>query len=158
MSMSAGRHGSRIAVAEPVMRRIGRLRADLARAVEDAIRRIGTEPGEPIDLPNARPGTPYQVQRPADPAAPVIIYRRTRGGEKGDYLVVSLMTPEEYRQQRQDEQSDALRDPGIRRDIAVAAGTAVSILVEAIPGTVTVTPAQGGAVPTIGTSPPPPAD
>jgi hypothetical protein len=150
MSMADRNRQPRIAVAQPVIDRTRHLRSDLAHAVETAMRAIGTEPGEPIDLPNARPGAPYQVQRPASPDAPMIVYRRSLPGEAGDYLVVSLMTPEEYRQQKQDEQSAALRDPAIRRDIAAAAGTAASIVVEAIPGVVTPTP--DGAVPTTGTS------
>jgi hypothetical protein len=124
------------------MRRIDRLGGYPAHAVQAAIRTIGIEPGEPIDLPNARPETPYQVQKPADPAAPVIVYRRTQPEEQGDYLVVSLMTREEYRQQKLDEQSEALRDPAVRRDIAVGAGTAASLFVEHHPEVVAPSPGE----------------
>jgi hypothetical protein len=155
MNMAQGRRAPRIAVAQPVIQRIKTLRADQAAAVEAAIRTIGIEPGEPVDLPTARPGTPYRAQRPRLPEAPVLIYREGQPGESGDWLVVSLMTPGEYRQQKADEQSGALRDPVIREEIRVAAGTAAATAV-AHPVTVTITPA-GGAAPTTGPGAPRPA-
>jgi hypothetical protein len=134
--MAEERQSPQIAVAGTVIRRLETLRADQAEAVRAAIRTIGIAPGEPVDLPTERPGTPYLAQRPRLATAPVVIYRRTQPDEPGDWLVVSLMTPEEYRQQKHDEQSGALRDPVVRQDIRIAAGTAVSV-VTAIPGTVT---------------------
>jgi hypothetical protein len=153
MNMAQGRQAPRIAVAQPVIQQIETLRADQAAAVEACIRTIGITPGEPVDLPTARPGTPYQAQRPTLPEAPLLIYRQAQPGEPGDWLVVSLMTPGEYRQQKADEQSGALRDPAIREEIRVAAGTAATTAV-AHPPTVIITPGDGaaaspsGAVPT----------
>jgi hypothetical protein len=134
----------RIAVAQPVMRRIRALPPSIADAMQAAIRAIGKQTGEPIDLPNERPGTPYLAQHAGVSGAPVLIYRETGTGEEGDYLVVGLLTPEEYRQQKQDEWNPVLQDPAVRRDIAIAARTAATVAVNANPGT----PTQGGAAAT----------
>jgi len=56
MNMAKARRAPRIAVAQPVIQAINTLRADQAAAVRTAIRTIGIEPGEPVDLPTARPG------------------------------------------------------------------------------------------------------
>jgi hypothetical protein len=146
--MAEERRSPQIAVAQTVMRRLDALPVDQADAVQRAIRTIGIDPGEPVDLPTAPRGTPYRAQHPRLATAPVVIYRQTQPDERADWLVVSLMTPEEYRQQKHDEQSGVLRDPVVRQDIRIAAGTAVSA-VTAIPGTVTT--GQGGAAPTIST-------
>lgn len=137
-----------IMVALPVVERIRELDPRLAAAVNRAIDRIVTDPGTVIDLPTGNPGNPYRALNTSsrDPNAPVIIYRRARRDEDGDFLVVSLMSPEQYRQQRADEQSGILKDPAVREEIRVAAGTAATVAVRAIPGTATTT--QGGAVPT----------
>jgi len=147
MSMAEERRAPQIAVAQPVMEAIGTLPEDQADAVRAAIRTIGVQAGEPIDLPTAPPGYPYQAQRPRLATAPLVIYRQSQQGEPGKWLVVSLMTPEEFRQQKQDEQSEALRNPEVRRFLEVAAGTAatyvnaemggVSVAVPQPPGTAT---------------------
>ena len=155
MNMAQGLRAPRIAVAQPVIQEIKTLRADQAAAVNAAIRTIGIEPGEPVDLPTARPGTPYQAQRPSLPEAPLLVYRQAQPGEPGDWLVVSLMTPGEFRQQQADEQSGVLRDPAIREEIRVVAGTAAATAV-AHPVTVTITPGSGAA-PTTGPGAPHPA-
>jgi len=100
-------------------------------------------------LPTAPPGYPYQAQRPDLATAPLVIYRQSQAEEPGDWLVVSLMTPGEFRQQKQDELSEALRNPEVRRFIEVAAGTAATY-VNAEPGAVTVT--QPGAASTAATA------
>jgi hypothetical protein len=152
MSMAEARRAPRIAVVQPVIQAINALRADQANAVRAAIRTIGIEPGEPVDLPTAPPGYSYQAQRPRFATAPVVIYRRSQPDEQGDWLVVSLMTPEEFRQQKQDEQSEALRNPDVRRDIAIAAGTAATT-VNTNPGPISIAP-TGGAAPTTGSDRP----
>jgi hypothetical protein len=137
-----------IMVAMPVETEIKELEEPQASSVNRAIERIGIIPGEPVDLPTADPARPYYAVHASDPRAPFVIYRQTREGEQGDWLVVSLMTPEEYRQQKADEQSGILNDPAIRQEIRVAAGTAATVAVKALAGTLTAT--QGGAAPTTG--------
>ena len=144
MSMPGERRAPRIAVVRPVMDGINALPADQANAVRAAIRTIGIERGEPIDLPTAPDGFPYRAQRPHLATAPLVIYRESQPGEQGDYLVVSLMTPEAFRQQKRDELSAALRNPEVRREIAVAAGTAATT-VSAEPGTSRIAPSAGAA-------------
>lgn len=145
MSMSGERRTPQIAVVQPVIQAIKALRADQANAVNAAIRTIGIEAGEPVDLPTAPDGYPYRAQRPNLASAPLVIYRESqRRKEPGDYLVVSLMTPEEFRQQKQDEQSGALRNPEVRREIAVAAGTAAT-MVNASPGGADIEPSPFAA-------------
>ena len=146
MSMPEERRAPQIAVAQPVMDRIGALPEDQAEAVRAAIRTIGTGPGEFVDLPTAPFGYPYRARHPHDPSAPVVIYRESRQDEPGDWLVVSLMTPEEFRQQKRDELSDALRNPYIRRNIANNAGTAATTVSTHFGG-VHFAP-TGGALPT----------
>jgi len=62
------------------------------------------------------------------------------------------MTPEEFRQQKQDEQSAALHNPDVRRDIVIAAGTAATT-VSSTPGSGDIRP-TGGAAPTTGSGAP----
>jgi hypothetical protein len=131
---------------QPVIQAIRDLRADQRDAVQAAIRTIGVEPGEPVDLPIAPAGHPYLAQRPPLATAPVVIYRRAQASEQGDWLVVSLMSQEEFRQQKQDEQSEALRDPAVRRDIQIGAVTAATT-VSTEPGSPGIA-RDGGAAPT----------
>jgi hypothetical protein len=147
MNMPQGRQSPRIAVAQPVIQEIRTLRADQAAAVNAAIRTIGITPGEPVDLPTARAGTPYQAQRPNLAAAPFVIYREAKLDEPGDWLVVSLMTPDEYRQHKADEQSGALRNPAIREEIRIAAGTAATTAADDVASR-GAGPDDGGAAPT----------
>ena len=144
MSMPGERRAPQIAVVQPVIQAIKALRADQANAVNAAIRTIGIEAGEPVDLPTAPDGYPYRAQRPHLASAPLVIYRESRQEEPGHFLVISLMTPEEFRQQKQDEQSGALRNPEVRREIAVAAGTAAT-MVNASPGGVDIEPSPFAA-------------
>lgn len=147
MGMAGERHSPpQIAVARPVWEKIDALPPDQQIAVRDALRTVGTVRGELVDLPTAPPGTPYRVHHTRLPTAPVLIYRKSQQSEPGDWLVVSLMTPEEYLQQKRDEQSEALQDPAVRQEIRIAAGTAVSVF-NAPPGSVTVH--QGGAASTL---------
>lgn len=147
MNMAPGRRAPRIAVAQPVIQKIRTLRGDQAAAVQAAMHTIGADPGESVDLPTARPGTPYKALRTSLPEAPVIIYRQAQPGEQADWFVVSLMTPDEYRQQKADEQSGALRDPAIREEIRIAAGTAATTAATGAASSETV-PQAGGAAPT----------
>lgn len=135
-----------ILVALPVLNQIDRLPPDLAAGVNATIESIGVAPGNVIDLPTAAPGYPYFALRTGHrTGAPYVIYREARPDEDADFCVVSLMSPEQYRQQKADEQSGILRDPAVRREIQVVAGTAASIAVQAIPGTVDVQTAGGAA-------------
>jgi hypothetical protein len=137
-----------IMVALPVEARIKELDQKQAEAVNGAIDSIGTVPGTRIDLPTADPAYPYYALLTSDPDAPVIIHRKTRPDEEGDWLVVSLMTPQQYRQQKEDERSGILADPAVRREIRVAAGTAATVAANTIAENIT----HGGAVPTTGTA------
>lgn len=134
-----------IMVALPVVERIKELDQRQALAVNRAIDSIVTDPGTVIDLPTGDPANPYRALRSGSGLdAPVIIYRRARKDEDGDFLVVSLMSSEQYRQQRADERSGILNDPAVREEIRVAAGTAATVAARAIPGT----PVTGDAAPT----------
>ena len=153
--MNMSERGRRvIMVAVPVEERIAeveKVRPAEAAAVNRAINSIGTVPGRRIDLPTAPPGTPYYALRTGNPDAPVVIYRELRGDEDGDYLVVSLMTPGQYRQQQEVEESGILNDPAIRQEVRVVANTAATTAVRAMSGTAT-----GDAAPTSETVPPRP--
>ena len=150
MNMAGGRRAPQVAVVRPVIEAINSLRADQRDAVQAAIRTIGIESGEPVDLPTAPPGYPYRAQRPNLATAPVVIYRESQREEPGQWLVVSLMSPEEFRQQKQDERSGVLSDPDVRRSIAIAADTAATTI-NAGPGSVNIAP-DGGAASTTGNS------
>jgi hypothetical protein len=122
-----------IMVALPVETQLANLpSSEQADAVNDAIDSIGTVPGIPIDLPTADPGHPYQALRTNDPDAPVVIYRKTRPDEEGDFVVVSLMTPEQYTQQKADEKSGLLTQPAVREAIRVTAGAAAQAAVSMV--------------------------
>jgi hypothetical protein len=137
-----------ILVAVPVMNRIKDLGRKEAAGVGMAIDRIGTVPGTAIDLPTGDPSNPYLALRTGGRGGLVIIYRRARIDENGDFVVVALMTPGQYRQQQADEQSGLLKDPVVREEIRIAAETAATIAVRAIPGSVTTT-SSGGAATTV---------
>ena len=152
--MNMGKPGRRvIMVAMPVDERIAELnkiRPAEAVAVNRAIDSIGTVTGRRIDLPTAPSGTPYYALRTGNPDAPVVIYREMRKDEDGDYLVVSLMTPSQYRQQQEVEESGILDDPSIREEVRVVANTAATSAVRATAhiSTPAVTVTQPGAAST----------
>ncbi len=85
-----------------------------ARAVSDAINDITARPGEPINLPGSSPAEPFLAKEPADADAPAVIYRRTTPGERGDWLVISLMDRAQYRAARQAEQALASYPPAVQ--------------------------------------------
>ena len=61
-------------------------------AVDEVIQNLSAEHGEAIDLPGAPEGTSYLAMRGRGESTPVVIYRAVRG----NWLVLSLMTQEEY--------------------------------------------------------------
>lgn len=70
---------------------------DGREAVDAAIENLGEETGEPIDLPAAPEGTTYLAMKTSGDDTPVVIYRAVPEGEGGGWLVLSLMSPEEYK-------------------------------------------------------------
>jgi hypothetical protein len=106
--------------------KLGELRAvhpEQARAVDAAIREIGTRTGEPLDIPGAPADTPFLALEISLREAPTVVYRRTRPDEPGDWLVVSLLGPEDYQNVRRAEV--VISTTPVVRDIvgAVIAGT-----------------------------------
>ena len=116
-----------------------------AEAVHAAIREIGTRTGEPLDIPGSPPDTPFLALKTSLRDAPVVVYRRTLPDEPGDWLVVSLLSPEEYQDVRRAEEIMSTA-PAVREIVnAVVAGTVATVNVTAHPGTVT---QPGGAATT----------
>ncbi len=126
-----------------------------AAAVSDAINDLAATPGRPIDLPGAPPGEPFLAKEPTDSNAPVVIYRRATPAEPGKWLVVSLMSRDDYRAARQAEQALATAPPAVRQFVQQVVGTVAAVTVEAIPGKVSITPSTGSGSSTTGTSTPP---
>ena len=121
-----------------------------AEAVHAAIREIGTRTGEPLDIPGSPPDTPFLALKTSLRDAPVVVYRRTLPDEPGDWLVVSLLSSEEYQDVRRAEEIMSTA-PAVREIVnAVVAGTVATVNVAAHPGTVTVT--QPGAAATTSTT------
>lgn len=131
-----------------------------SRAADAALAIIDEQPGQPINLPGAPAGTSY-LALPArrNPGGPVIIYRPLLPTEGEGWLVVSLLTPEEYRDIGRAEEL-VTASPAAREIVsAVVAGTVATAGVAtatatALPPSVTVTPQTGGSVPTTGTDAP----
>jgi hypothetical protein len=73
-------------------------------AVASAISIIATGPAHPefryahhrLNIPPGPGEEPFFAMRSGGGSAPAVIYRRTAPGEHGDWLVVSLMRPEDY--------------------------------------------------------------
>jgi hypothetical protein len=122
-----------------------------AHAVTRAINEIPVRRGQPIDLPGAPSDAPFLAREPADPDAPVVIYRRTTIGEDGDWLVVSLMKRGVYRSNRRAERELADSSPAVqnlvRRTIGNIANTAATSSGVELPEDVT---PDGGAARTSG--------
>jgi hypothetical protein len=128
-----------------------------ARAVNAAIRDIGVKQGVRLNIPTEPPAEPFLAVRPTLRDAPVVIYRRTTPEEQGDWLVVSLMKPDDYRAARHAEEVVANAAPAVRKLVnAVVAGTVATVKVTAPPGTVTISPTDEAA-PTTSTDTPHPA-
>lgn len=121
-----------------------------AQAVNAAIHGIPSRPGQRLNIPGAPTAEPFLATEPEDPDAPIVIYRRTTPDEEGDWLVVSLMNPGDYRAARRAEQTLAAAPPAVRDLVnAAVAGTISSVDISAPPGTVT-SSRTGGAAPTTG--------
>jgi hypothetical protein len=120
-----------------------------AQAVHAAMNDLGISTGEPLHIPSAPPGTPFLALKTSLPDAPVVVYRRTTPDEPGDWLVVSLLSPEEYQQLRRAEEALGA-DPAAREIFnAVVAGTVPTSDATMPAGTSPITP-TGGAAPTTG--------
>jgi hypothetical protein len=125
---------------------------DQAVAVSDAIDEIPAGADRRIDLPGAPVEAPFLVKESRHRNAPVVIYRRTTGDERGKWLVVSLMNRGDYHAALKAEQTLDAAPPAVRNFFnAVVSGTVATIDVTAPPGTVTTTPRADGAAPTTGT-------
>jgi hypothetical protein len=104
------------------------LPSDQADAVSTAIRHIPSNPGRPLNLPGAPPAQPFLAVEPEDRAAPVVIYRHATPLEDGDWLVVSLMPPADYRATRHAEQTLASAPPAAREGVtSVVRGTVSAV-------------------------------
>jgi hypothetical protein len=126
-----------------------------ARAVDWAIQGIGERTSEPIKLPGAPPGTTY-LALPARnaTAGPVIIYRPLLPDEGDGWLILSLLSREEYRNIRQAEELVAT-SPAAREIVdAAVAGTVATVKVEAHFGSVSTTSPPPGAAPTTSSNEP----
>ena len=84
-------------------------------AVDEVIQNLSAEHGEAIDLPGAPEGTSYLAMRGRGESTPVVIYRAVRG----NWLVLSLMTQEEYEDILQ--LQGVLSDPAARRLVEATA-------------------------------------
>jgi hypothetical protein len=118
-----------IRAARTVTSQISELDQDVAGAVRRAILSIGHAEGEPISIPT--PGPPRDMQYlslvPDHLAAPVIIYRQARPGEKGKWLVTALISREAYQHQREAERAGILDDQFVRLVAGTEASKAVSV-------------------------------
>ncbi len=120
-----------------------------AVAVNAAISDIPSKPGRRLNIPGAPAAEPFVVLEPPVRDAPVVIYRRTTTDEPGEWLVVDLMNPEDYRAARRAEEALAAAPPKVREIVnAAVAGTAATVSVTAPAGAVDAQ--TGGAVPTTG--------
>ena len=97
-----------------------------AAAVGDAISGIPSRPGRGIDIPGSPPGAPFLASEPADPAAPVVIYRRATAAERGAWLVVQLMGRDDYRAFREAEMKVITAPPEIRQQVTAILETAAA--------------------------------
>jgi hypothetical protein len=110
-----------VRVARTVIDEIGQLPPKEAKAVQAAIRSIGSTAGQPIDIPGAPPGVTYLALAPDLRSAPIVIYRPLLPDEEGDWLVTALIDPDTYEHQREAERRGWLDDPLFRAAITGAA-------------------------------------
>jgi hypothetical protein len=118
-----------------------------ALVVDSAIGKLGEGTGEPIRLPGAPAGTSYLALWARNRGGPVIIYRPLLPGEGDGWLIVSLLSANEYRDMRRAEELVAT-SPAAREIVnALVAGT-VGTGKAAAPSRSVGTPATSGAAPT----------
>ncbi|MDT5368825.1 MAG: hypothetical protein QOH87_2730 [Trebonia sp.] len=98
--------------AQAALDALNEAKPEQARAVHAAISDLGTGRAEPLHIPGAPPDTPFLAVEPSVRDAPVVVYRRTAPDEPGDWLVVSLLSPQEYLQVRRAEQT-LIASPGV---------------------------------------------
>lgn len=112
--------------AQAALHELGEEKPDQAQAVNAAITQLATSTGrgEPLYIPGAPPDTPFLALEPSLRDAPVVVYRRTSPEEPGDWLVVYLLSPEEYQRVRQTEQLLAA-EPGVAGIVSALVGGAV---------------------------------
>jgi plasmid stabilization system protein ParE len=97
-----------------------------AAAVARAIDAVSDDPGQPLNLPGVRSPEPLRVVESESPRAPVVVYRHTARGERGDWLVVSLMDRDSYWAAMHAERELAGFPPATQRIINTAVGTATA--------------------------------
>jgi len=138
-----------IRITRSAREQIGALDAAAARAVDSVLAALDESHGRPINLPGAPAGTSYlalPTRRSA--AGPVIIYRPMLPSEGEGWLVVSLLSPAEYRNIGRAEEL-VIASPAAREIVnAVVAGTVATATATALPPTVITTPQTSGPVPT----------
>jgi hypothetical protein len=66
-------------------------------AVDAAIEHLSEVSGELIDLPTAPQGTTYLAMKTSGGDTPVVIYRAASEREGGGWVILSLMSPDEYK-------------------------------------------------------------
>jgi hypothetical protein len=117
-----------------------------AVAVNAAISDIPSKPGRQLNVPGAPPAERFLAAEPHGRDAPIVIYRRTAPDEQGDWLVVSLMSRDDYRAARHAEETLAAAPPIVRQIVSAAvAGTVGTVSVTAPAGAVNTTEPAGAA-------------
>jgi len=66
-------------------------------AVDAAIGNLSEENGEPVELVGGTEGTTYLAMKASGDGMPVVIYRALPEDKGGGWLVLSLMSPDEYK-------------------------------------------------------------
>src|ERR1022692_1137041 len=99
-----------VRLAQPADEQVQELPSPLADAVMATIHSVGIVQGDPIRL-TPRSGLRYFALAPADPAAPVVIYRAATSSESGGWLVTGLMDRDKYDVYREAERAGVLAQP-----------------------------------------------
>ncbi len=146
-----------ILVTQTARKQIGALDDADAKAVDAALQIIDKITGEPIDLPGAPGGTYYlalSTRTEDGRAGPVIIYRPGLSTEDAGWVIIYLLSRDEYKEVRRAENL-AATTPAVREIVsAIVSGTVGTSRVTGPPGTV-YTPRSGGPASTGGTGAPP---
>lgn len=95
-----------ILVTQTGQKQIKKLSNTDAKAVDEALQIIDKVTGEPIDLPGAPGRTSYlalSTRLQDGRAGPVIIYRPSQSSEHADWVIVYLLSREQYKDVRRAE-------------------------------------------------------
>jgi hypothetical protein len=118
-----------VRMAKPAVESLHALPADQAASVARAIRRVGAEPGVPLEGSGGEGSQQSMAMISDDDNAPVVIYQRLPLLEGGGYFVTGLLDRSTYNTYTRVEQPGFFDTPAGKAILLAGAALAIGILV-----------------------------